>query len=213
MAKKPKGKKVGVEGFVRRTTRPHKAPDSYAEVEGGDEIEDLESGGPAGGNGLAFRALPPQVRGTVNSSRYAFVGASSYPHALRNRFQENPISDPDYGSKTVQQKRRRLDSFEIHPPSGGISLEMSRELEMRKICTRLKIDFALFDAWPVDPVATGSAKLCIPYLPNEIVYHIFENCRSEVLVNCQKSCARFKAILQNSPGYGLFVSLSFYCRD
>ena len=196
MAKTPVGEIMEGAAPVRRSTRTRRAPASYAEAEGED---DLVLRGP----------LPPAGRG-VSSSRCALKGTSSSSRRVRNRVQENPISDPDFGPKRGQRKRRRLDNVGISSSSGDISQEMSRELEMRKICTRLKIDFALFDNWPEDPAVAESARMRIPYLPNEIVYQIFENCRSEVLVNCQKSCARFRAILQDNPGYGLSFSL-FYC--
>ena len=208
MANTPAGEIVGVPAPFRRSTRSRRVPTSYAEAEAEaeDEMGGLESGGPAGDNGLVLGAPPSPAGGTVSNSRYTLEDTPSSSRRVRNRIQDSPISDPDYGSKRVQRKRRRLDN--VGPLlSGDISKEMSRELEMRRICTRLKIDFALFDNWPEDPAVTDSSNLRIPYLPNEIVYQILENCRSEVLVNCQKSCARFKEILQDNPGYGFSFSL------
>ncbi|KAH8154104.1 uncharacterized protein LAJ45_01871 [Morchella importuna] len=75
--------------------------------------------------------------------------------------------------------------------------ELDEEL-LRRTCESLNIDYSLFDDWTEDPRGMRIEDMKIPFLPSEIMLQIFSECRPEVLVECKKTCRRFRDLLSGN---------------
>lgn len=76
--------------------------------------------------------------------------------------------------------------------------EAQDEVLLRRTCEGLGIDYSLFDNWVEDPRGKKLQDMKIPFLPNEIMLQIFNECRPETLVECMKASKRFRDLLNEN---------------
>lgn len=78
------------------------------------------------------------------------------------------------------------------------------ELLLRRTCEGLGIDYSLFDDWVEDPRGRKIQDMKIPFLPNEIILQIFNECRPETLVECMNASKRFRDLLNGNTRWDSF---------
>lgn len=114
------------------------------------------------------------------------------------KYQEVESSDDSDGEYGVKPKKKKLKIAHIYEkiPVGNIG--GGEEQVLGKICNGLGIQFSLFDSWVEDPWLKDPSTMNIPFMPNEVMMEIFGYCRTEVLVQCEKSCRRFQSLLKDN---------------
>lgn len=117
------------------------------------------------------------------------------PHSRHQEAEPSDDSDGEYGVRPQKKKSKIIHLCEN--VSTGETGDKEEQV-LRKICSSLGINFSLFDSWVEDPRLRDSSKLNIPFMPNEIMMEIFGHCRSEVLVQCERSCRRFQSLLKDN---------------
>lgn len=106
-------------------------------------------------------------------------------------FKLHQRSKPTDDRHTLTKKRRM--KGEKTP-----TLEEQDEVLLRCTCEELGIDYSLFDGWVEDPRGKKLSDMRIPFLPNEIMLQIFNECRPEALVECMKASKRFQDLLNEN---------------
>lgn len=204
--------------FLRRSTRPRKVPASYAvpdedpmcDVQYTDlptqsQRQEHQNKGASASRSSAVKASgsdkhqPPY---TAVQTRLVVPGEVPFTSLgsslVRLKHQEVESSDDSDGEYGVKPKKKKL---KIAHTYGEIPIENTgggEEQALRRICNGLGIQFSLFDNWVEDPWLKDPSKVNVPFMPNEVMMEIFGYCRTEALVQCEKSCRRFQSLLKDN---------------
>lgn len=200
---------------LRRSTRPRRVPVSYATPDE-DQADNTKHTGPptqhqqpegistsclnvvkAGSDKREASFSTPRTRSMVITRRASSATTGDPPqiHQSYEEAESTDNSDSEYGVKPKKKKLKVEHTYEKILVGGT---EDKQEQVLRKICSSVGIQFSLFDTWTEDPRLKDPSKMNIPFLPNEILVEIFGHCRSEVLVQCEGSCQRFRYILKDN---------------
>lgn len=201
----------------RRSTRPRKVPVSYA-VPDEDQMDDVELLTQCQHQGQQPKKIPVsrsravkaespdkhEVSSTIIRTRSMAVtrvispAAAGNPPEIYHEHQEIESSDDSDGEYGVKPKKKKRKIAHLYEKIFVGKAEDKEEQALQKVCSGLGIPFSFFDSWVEDPKLKDPSKMNIPFLPTEIIVEIFGHCRSEVLVQCEKSCQRFKTILKDN---------------
>lgn len=205
---------------LRRSTRLRKVPASYA-VPDEDPMSDFQYTGlptqsrwqehqqkntPASHSStMKARGLDKhQIPSTAVQTRLIRLMTprkvpSAAPGSLlvRLKYQEVESSDGSDGEYGVKPKKKKLKIAHIYEKI-SVGNTGGEEQVLRRICNGLGIQFSLFDGWVEDPWLKDPSKVNIPFMPNEVMMEIFGYCRTEALVQCEKSCRRFQSLLKDN---------------
>lgn len=108
------------------------------------------------------------------------------------KFRQWSESTDDSAVLCTPTKKRRMKGEKTPTPEGY------DELLLRRTCEGLGIDYSLFDDWVEDPRGKKIQDMKIPFLPNEIILQIFNECRPETLVECMNASKRFRDLLNEN---------------
>lgn len=202
---------------LRRSTRPRKVPASYA-VPDEDPMNDIQytdistisrqqghqqkSIHVSHGNTSKVRG-PDKYQSSSTAARTRMAPRRVTSAAMGNppihlKYQEVESSDDSDGEYGVKPKKKKSKIAHIYEKTPAGNIGGGEEQALGKICSGLGIQFSLFDSWVEDPWLKDPSTMNIPFMPNEVMMEIFGYCRTEVLVQCEKSCQRFQSLLKDN---------------
>lgn len=146
-----------------------------------------------------YRSSSRAVRSCIRRIAPRRVTSAAARNALIHpKYQEVESSDDSDGEYGVKPKKKKLKIAHIDEKIPVGNTGGGEDQVLGKICNGLGIQFSLFDSWVEDPWLKDPSKMNIPFMPNEVMMEIFGYCRTEVLVQCEKSCRRFQSLLKDN---------------
>lgn len=138
-------------------------------------------------NGNESRIAPP----STPSSKRKYGSPDVNESRCSKRCRRSESAD-DRSVSYTPGKRRKIKGEKVP------TLEELDDVLLRRTCKGLNIEYSHFDDWIEDPRGKRPEDMNIPFLPNEIMLQIFNECRPETLVECMKASKRFRNLLNGN---------------